>query len=157
MTVHNENNRKTAALPPNDRIGTDKITLMMIESFIAYEAQLDRLRKNTLPPPQKNDKRTDRKRHSRCKTKTWSEERRQKARRRALESRPWEKSTGPRTPGGKENSKMNGLKNGSRSAATKDLFTALRAQRRFVRALNAQLDPQIRKFSGYGPERNFMV
>lgn len=52
---------------------------------------------------------------------------------------------------------MNGLKNGSRSAATKDLFTALRAQRRFVRALNAQLDPQIRKFSGYGPERNFMV
>lgn len=48
-------------------------------------------------------------------TKGWTEERRQKARERILKNKPWEKSTGPKTPKGKKKSSLNALKHGHRS------------------------------------------
>lgn len=48
-------------------------------------------------------------------SKGWTEERRQKARERILKNKPWEKSTGPKTPAGKQNVALNALKHGGRS------------------------------------------
>lgn len=48
-------------------------------------------------------------------TKGWTEERRQKARERILQNKPWEKSTGPKTVSGKQKSAINALKHGERS------------------------------------------
>ncbi len=154
MAEMTETINKTMRLELIEMVGDDKILLAVIESICTYTAQLDSLHRT---PSRKIYKRTKGKEYSPYKTKGWSEERRRQQRQRLLESRPWEKSTGPRTHGGKEKSKMNGLKNGGRSTAAKDVFAALRAQRRFVRALNAELKPHIRKISGYSSKRDFMV
>lgn len=48
-------------------------------------------------------------------TKSWTEERRQKARERILANKPWEKSTGPKTNAGKKAVSLNAVKHGARS------------------------------------------
>lgn len=138
-TENTPENKNACGLPLFDLTGADKITLLLAESFAAFDAEQKNLRKKRLPPPPKKYKRTKGNGHSHYKTKGWSDERRQKQRQRLMESRPWEKSTGPRTAEGREKSKINRLKHGRRSAAMKDLLAALQIQKRFVRALNTQL------------------
>jgi len=55
---------------------------------------------------------------------------------RIREWRPWEQSTGPRTPEGKANSKWNAQTHGMRSAAT---LAELQHVRDFVRSVHERL------------------
>lgn len=74
-------------------------------------------------------------RENRKKWRGISPEGREKLRRSALSSRPWEHSTGPRTTEGKRISRANGLKHGGRAFAVlpehiKDFILALREAER---------------------------
>ena len=65
----------------------------------------------------------------------WTEEARQKQREIIMKSKPWEKSTGPKTPEGKEKSACNGFKHGFRSKEMRELKRLMAAQARHVRAI----------------------
>ena len=58
--------------------------------------------------------------------KGWSEQRRREQALRIQRWRPWERSTGPRTPAGKQRACQNALKHGSRSAAARAQLRELR-------------------------------
>ena len=63
----------------------------------------------------------------------WTEERRRKQAERIRQTRPWEKSTGPKTAAGKESSKMNAYTHGLRSRHGKALRRALKLNYEFVK------------------------
>jgi hypothetical protein len=50
--------------------------------------------------------------------------------------KPWQHSTGPRTKRGKEKSKCNALKHGTRSEEWREFLRVLRMQREFVKTLH---------------------
>lgn len=64
----------------------------------------------------------------------WTPERRAKHAEAIKRWKPWEKSTGPKTPEGKEASKMNGWKGGERSSE-RELSRLLREHRSQLRNL----------------------
>ena len=70
-------------------------------------------------------------------TKGWTEERRRKQAEIIRRTRPWEKSTGPRTAEGKEKTRMNALKTGSRSAHVELLKEGLRLHILFLKRVDA--------------------
>ena len=59
--------------------------------------------------------------------KPWTRERRAFQAAVARKHRPWEKSTGPRTPAGKARASQNGIKSGRFSERELDLFAKIRA------------------------------
>ena len=69
----------------------------------------------------------------------WSPERRQRQREAIQQWRPWEQSTGPRTPEGKANASRNSLVHGMRDARNRELMRRihelLREQRKALKAL----------------------
>jgi hypothetical protein len=58
-------------------------------------------------------------------TKGWTEERRKQQAERIRQTKPWEKSTGPKTEGGKARSALNAVKQGMRSRTAKELRAVL--------------------------------
>ena len=62
----------------------------------------------------------------------------------ALQNKPWLRSTGPRTPAGKDRSKVNAMKHGERSAqrraAWRELNAALRAMSQYDRKQASAVD-----------------
>lgn len=80
-------------------------------------------------------------------TKGWSPERRAAQSARARASKPWLKSTGPRTSAGKRRCRMNGLKHGHRSEPMRLLSRLLNAQKIFVSRWRAgRYHPPRRRF-----------
>lgn len=71
--------------------------------------------------------------------KGWTAERRAQQAERIRSSRPWEKSTGPRTEGGKARAACNSLTHGLHGKDILALRRALRSQRQFLKDL-AQID-----------------
>lgn len=70
-------------------------------------------------------------------TKGWTEERRKKAAESIRKTKPWEKSTGPRTAKGKIASSKNAFKHGLYGRDAKEIIRLLQANREFVKgALN---------------------
>jgi len=65
----------------------------------------------------------------------WTPESRQKQREVIMKSKPWEKSTGPKTPEGKKNVAQNSLKHGMRSKEIQELLHFLWLQRRYRHAV----------------------
>ncbi len=72
----------------------------------------------------------------RTKTKGWNKQRREKQAQNIQKTRPWTKTTGPRTPEGKAAITTNALKHGTRSATFITLRKTLRAQRTALTALS---------------------
>ncbi len=53
--------------------------------------------------------------------------------------KPWEKSTGPQSQVGKKKTSMNALKEGHRAASAKEIVTALRYHRAFLKHMTDSL------------------
>lgn len=70
----------------------------------------------------------------------WSPERRQRQREAIQRLRPWEQSTGPRTPEGKAKASRNSLVHGMRDARSRELMRRihelLREQRQSLKVLH---------------------
>lgn len=69
------------------------------------------------------------------KSRSWTPERRAKQAEWMRQNKPWLKSTGPRTPAGKEAVKHNALKHGYRSEDYAELIALLREQEKFRRCV----------------------
>lgn len=69
--------------------------------------------------------------------KEWTQERREKQAETIRKNKPWGKSTGPKTPKGKQISSTNARKHGACAAEVKELKKALRANREFLQAFHA--------------------
>ena len=65
--------------------------------------------------------------------KGWTEERRRKQAEMIRKHKPWEKSTGPRTPAGKDRTRMNALKSGIYSHYGDSVRQMLFHNREFLR------------------------
>jgi len=65
----------------------------------------------------------------------WTEESRQKQREVIMKLKPWEKTTGPKTPEGKETASCNALKHGLTSKEGRALLRTMAAQARYVRTI----------------------
>ncbi|MCB1783936.1 MAG: hypothetical protein KDI13_08055 [Alphaproteobacteria bacterium] len=76
------------------------------------------------------------------KTKGWSEERRRKQSENIRKTKPWTKTTGPRTPEGKEAVSQNALKHGLHSADIQELRRLLRHQKACVKSVLARQNTQ---------------
>ncbi len=74
------------------------------------------------------------------KRRGWPPKRRARQAEIIRKTRPWRKSTGPRSKAGKASSKMNALKHGFRDAGWRALRKALTDQRRFLKTVNAALE-----------------
>jgi len=72
-------------------------------------------------------------------TNGWTPERRARQAQKIREWKPWQKSTGPRTPEGKRKVSQNAYKHGFRGPAYKEICRLLRWQRDFVKAVEAIL------------------
>jgi len=68
----------------------------------------------------------------RTKTNTWTDEKREQARVRCLNQKPWEHTTGPKTGAGKSISAQNALKHGGTTADMVTLSNALWEQSKFI-------------------------
>lgn len=66
-------------------------------------------------------------------TKGWTEERRRKQAENIRKTKPWEKSTGPRSAAGKKRCSMNAYKEGYHSGHWKAVRQALLLNREFLR------------------------
>lgn len=75
---------------------------------------------------------------------SWTPERRQAARERALKNKPWQKSTGPRTKEGKRISAGNAFRHGYRSGIFLEIETYLKDQREFMKTA-IRMDEKTRK------------
>ncbi len=71
--------------------------------------------------------------------RTWTPEQRAAAAERIRASKPWEKSTGPRTTAGKKRSSRNAVKHGNRTAIMRDAHKALTLQSEFLRLISAAM------------------
>ncbi len=69
------------------------------------------------------------------KTRGWPPERRKRQAEIIRETKPWTKSTGPKTEEGKEKVKMNAYKHGWRGAKVREFEALLRAQNQFIKSL----------------------
>lgn len=65
----------------------------------------------------------------------WTEERRARQREMMLRNKPWEKSTGPKTPGGKARSAKNSFKNGNYAQSWDYCRLALKLNKQFVKTV----------------------
>lgn len=72
-------------------------------------------------------------------TKGWTDQRRREQAARCRRNRPWEKSTGPKTDAGKDQSRQNALVHGLRGEPGRRLREVLRAQRDFVKSVAAAI------------------
>ncbi len=70
----------------------------------------------------------------------WTPERRKKQSELIKSWKPWEKSTGAKTVGGTEKSKMNALKHGCRSEVFRNLDTYMAAQNRMAREIRKEIN-----------------
>ena len=68
-------------------------------------------------------------------TRGWPPERRRKQAENIRRTKPWLKTTGPKTVRGKQASKKNAYKHGWRSADIREVYRLLRTQRRFVKIM----------------------
>lgn len=68
--------------------------------------------------------------------KGWTPEKRAAAAARMKQHKPWLKTTGPRTEGGKAAIRNNALKHGRDSAACRRLLDALKAQENWLKTLD---------------------
>ncbi len=76
----------------------------------------------------------------------WTDERRAKQRAMVLTRRPWEKSTGPKTPKGKARASKNSRKHGLRSAPARDIAKQRTAAKREEWAVfSAKVREELRK------------
>ena len=64
---------------------------------------------------------------------TWTEERRKAAAERCRQHKPWEKSTGPKTPAGKVRSSLNAMKRGTHSLVLQPVRRILKLNREFAK------------------------
>lgn len=71
--------------------------------------------------------------------RTWTPEQRAAQAARIRETKPWEKSTGPRSKAGKKRSSRNAVKHGNRTARIRDAHKALTLQSEFLRLINAAM------------------
>lgn len=69
----------------------------------------------------------------------WTDEQRAAAAERIRASKPWEKSTGPRTSRGKKKSSQNAVKHGNDTNLIRTAHKALTLQSEFLRLINSVL------------------
>ncbi len=70
-------------------------------------------------------------------TRGWPPKRRKEQAERMRKTKPWTKTTGPKTDEGKQAVRHNAYKHGFRSEDMKDIRRLLRAQRDFVKAVKS--------------------
>lgn len=74
--------------------------------------------------------------------KGWTEERRRKQAENIRKTKPWEKSTGPKTEKGKERCRYNALKHGRRSIFSGQINLVLKANRDFLNQVNFYIESE---------------
>src|SRR4051812_38957409 len=87
----------------------------------------------TKPPAAANPRRVEAGRRNRAKRGPLTEAGRERLRQSALKHRPWEHSTGPRTPEGKAQAASNGKKNQRGPRSVREVRAELKALRQVLR------------------------
>jgi hypothetical protein len=88
--------------------------------------------------------------------KGWPPRRRAQQAANARRTRPWTRSTGPRTAEGKARSSLNALKNGAYARAAKAAKGFLWQQKRFLSALNIALRLHAKQLTPFMESPNFL-
>ncbi len=86
--------------------------------------------------------------------RTWTPEQRDAAAERIRASKPWEKSTGPRTRKGKKKSSQNALKHGMKRAETLRALKLFKVHREFLRLSQALIRIEQRDAAMLHPQTN---